>query len=145
MSYRPPRPGDLIAVREGERERQWVIRDVADDGRTQTIAAEYGTHRVDVVIRRVGLTPTELTVQIITDIVDAFDAVKAKLDPVVHDELDTLKTAVEARFTKVEADLKAALDKLAALEKAAQPAVAAAATEVETAAETVVEDAVKGA
>lgn len=144
MTYRPPRVGDLIAVRTAEREHHGVLVDLFDDGRRLTFAAAFGDHRFDVVVRRVGY-PLEPRVQIISGVVDAFDAVKEKLDPVVHTEFDALKTAVEARFATVEADLKAALEKLAALEKAAAPAVEAAVTDAEHAVEQVAADAVKGA
>lgn len=146
MTYRPPRPGDLITVHAAGRVVYHAVIDgVRDDGQRLTYRAAFGDRFFDVTIRRLGLTLQESPVQIISDIVDAFDAVKEKLDPVVHTEFDALKTAVETRFATVEADLKAALEKLAALEKAAAPAVEAAATDAEHAVEQVAADAVKGA
>jgi hypothetical protein len=61
--YRPPRPGDLLAVRTTDPhtdETQVVIDRVVDTGAVLTIAGHWHTHDLEVVIRRVGALPSPL-------------------------------------------------------------------------------------
>jgi hypothetical protein len=56
-SYRPPRPGDLLAVRSTDphlAEEQIVISDVVDNGATLLIAGPWRGRRLEILIRRVG-------------------------------------------------------------------------------------------
>jgi hypothetical protein len=58
-AYRPPRPGDLLAVRTTDPhfdEEQVVIDRVTDDGRHLLIAGAWRGRDLEVLIRRVGDT-----------------------------------------------------------------------------------------
>ena len=61
-AYRPPRVGDLLAVRTTDphlSEAQVVVDRVTDTGTVLTIAGTLGPHDIEVVLRRVGsLTST---------------------------------------------------------------------------------------
>jgi hypothetical protein len=57
MRYRPPRPGDLLTVRSSNPyldEAQVVVETVADNGGFLLISGTWGTHDLEVVLRRVG-------------------------------------------------------------------------------------------
>jgi hypothetical protein len=59
MTYRPPRAGDLLAVRTDDPhldEAQVVIDRVTDDGRHLLIAGAWRGTSLEVLIRRVGDT-----------------------------------------------------------------------------------------
>jgi hypothetical protein len=56
-NYRPPRPGDIIAVRSSDPyldEATVVVETVADNGGYLLIAGRWGSHDLEVVLRRVG-------------------------------------------------------------------------------------------
>jgi hypothetical protein len=58
--YRPPRPGDLIAVRTSDPrldEVQVILTTVADNGDFIYLAGAHGDHDIEVIVRRVG-TPS---------------------------------------------------------------------------------------
>lgn len=60
-AYRPPRPGDLLAVRTSDPhadEAQVVIDRVVDNGATLLIAGAWGGRDLEVLIRRVGTLPS---------------------------------------------------------------------------------------
>jgi len=59
MTYRPPRAGDLLAVRTDDPhldEVQVVIRDVVDNGATLLLAGHWQGRDLEVLVRRVGDT-----------------------------------------------------------------------------------------
>jgi hypothetical protein len=59
MTYRPPRAGDLLAVRTTDPhadEIQIVINRVHDNGRYLLMAGAHGDFDLEVLVRRVGQT-----------------------------------------------------------------------------------------
>lgn len=57
MNFRPPRPGDLMAVRTTDPyldEVHVVVDRVADHGSFLLISGAWGEHDLEVVVRRVG-------------------------------------------------------------------------------------------
>lgn len=60
-AYRPPRVGDLLAVRTTDphlSEVQVLVDRVTDTGQVLTIAGSLGAHDIEVVLRRVGAPST---------------------------------------------------------------------------------------
>lgn len=61
-AYRPPRVGDLLAVRTTDphlSEAQVVVDRVTDTGHVLTVSGSLGPHDIEIVLRRVGsLTST---------------------------------------------------------------------------------------
>jgi hypothetical protein len=57
MRFRPPRPGDIFTVRSTDPyldEATVVVETVADNGGYLLIAGRWGSHDLEVVLRRVG-------------------------------------------------------------------------------------------
>jgi hypothetical protein len=63
MRYRPPRPGDLLAIRSTDpylNEVQVVVDTVADNGTYLLISGTWQDHDLEVVLRRVGEPQNQL-------------------------------------------------------------------------------------
>lgn len=147
MSYRPPRSGDLICARIGDRdvrEHHGVIDAVADNGRTMILTASFGgLHRFDVVIRRVGPPAVkEIPMSIFSALREDLAKLLGHADPEVKAvaEAATEKVdALEADAGKVAGEVKADAETVAKDAEAVAPAVEHA---VEAAAAPVVEAAI---
>lgn len=114
MPYRPPRPGDLLAARVGGDEHHAVIRSVADTGRVLTLSGWLGEHRLDVVIRRVGITALEENAAMANWFSEKIDEIKAEIaklrghaDPVVKAVVAEVESKASQLKTAAETDAEA--------------------------------------
>lgn len=113
MPYRPPRPGDLLHVYDGDLDRSAIVHQVIDDGKTLSLTGEWAGRPLAVDVRRVGDIHPEVTVSAMKNLLDDLHDLVSKLEEEGHvlaaafrNRLDRLTGQARAVEKEVVADIE---------------------------------------